>query len=334
MRDKIFNELIAVVLTEPDMQQLKYKFSEVLDNYDIKKKCTDIVVYEEMPMEIKLYITSRSIEGLAKGSQQLYYDTLTKFFEIVNKPIREVEANDIRKYLYFAQNGKLPNQKRPISNRTLELYRGVIATFFQWCVNNDYLERNPAKSIRKIQYVKTRRAYLTQMELEEVRDNTTNLRDRLIVELLYSTGVRTSELSNIKIGDIDVNEKSINIFNQKGKRYRTVHLNEKAAYYMQQYLPTRCLDNDFLIQGLRSPHGKVSKSAIEDTIKKILGRCNISKHVTPSTFRHTTATQGLNNGMSITNVQMMLGHTDPKTTLIYAEQFAEDVKTSHAKSII
>ena len=146
--------------------------------------------------------------------------------------------------------------------------------------------------------------------------------------------MRCSEITTLLMSDLDLANKSIKVYNKKGKRYKTCYLNDKAVYYLEKYILTRCKDNDFIIQGLRSPYGPLTKAGVEAVIRRIMKNCEIYKHVTPSTFRHTTATQALNNGMELSDVQLLLDHKNPATTLVYAEKYRDDLQVSHRKTII
>lgn len=332
MRDKLLIELIVAFMDEAkstkSLDNLKMRFTKILSKYDVSERCTALQVYNYFPNEAKMYLVSRSIEGLSNGTIEGYKILLSKFFNDIRLHPSEIDTNIIRIWLYKIKS------ERNVSDRYLEWCRIVIHTFYEWCVNNSILERNPVRGISKIKYVMNRRSFLTQEELEAVRESTTCIRDRCIVELYYSTAMRCTELTTVRIQDVDLQNKTVQVFNKKGKRYKTCYLNDKSVYWLKKYIPTRDTTNDYLIQGLRGNHNKLSKNGIEAVIRRIMEGCEVTKKVTPSTFRHTAATQGLNNGMSLTDVQAMLDHKSPETTLIYADRYSEDVKSSHRKAII
>lgn len=275
-----------------------------------------------------MYLVLRSVEDLAEGSAKNYFTILNLFFRDVKMKVSDIDATTIRAWLYNVK------KNRKVSDRTLACYKIVIGAFFEWCVTNDLIERNPCRSIPSIKYVETKRCYLTQEELEEIRNNTECLRDRVMIEIWYSIGMRCTEITTIKMSDLDLQNKTIMVYNQKGKRYKTCFLNDKAVYWLKKYIPTRCKDNDFIIQGLVASYGPITKAGAESIVRRLMAKCNIDKHVIPSTFRHTTATQALNNGMDVTEIQKMLGHANIEMTMIYAEVNQNDVKTSHKKYII
>ena len=161
---------------------------------------------------------------------------------------------------------------------------------------------------------------MTQIDLEYIRAACRTKQELTIVELLYSTGCRVSDLSGIKRSDVNWEKREITVFG-KGGRYRTVYLNAKAIVALKTYMNTRKDDDEHLIVTTRSPHHGVGRSGLELIIHNIASRVTnkVSVPVTPHVFRHTTATAALQNGMAVQNVQLMLGHRNISTTMVYAE---------------
>ena len=329
-KDNLLQEIMTMLETDKfgDLNLIQNKLAAILQDYDISKTCTDIVLYGDViPNAAKAYIISRAIEGLAPSTQERYMLILTNFFKIVRRPLNEIDTNTIRYYLYYQKN------TGNICDRTLEGYRICINTFFQWCVDNEYLLRNPAAKIAHIKFAAPRKDYLTKEELEEVRDRWLNLRDRVIVEMYYSTAMRCTELTNVKISDINMDNRTVQVWNQKSQRYKICFISEKCLYWLKKYLPTRDPNNDYLIQSVRSPHNKLTKAGIERAVRAIGDRCSFDKRLTPNVFRHSLATHALAAEVPLVDVQMMLDHKSPKTTLVYAERQNKAVQMSHARAV-
>ena len=178
--------------------------------------------------------------------------------------------------------------------------------------------------------MKPRRA-LTRFQLEKLRRACRTKRDIAIVDVLYSTGCRVSELANMRLSDVDFNEKSVKIVG-KGGKHNTVYLNTNAQLSLEEYLRSRDDDSDYLFVSERKPHGQINKRTVEHVFAILSQEINF--HVTPHVIRHTTATLGLQSGMKITEVQRMLGHSSVNTTQIYAETSQEDVRTAHLKYVV
>ena len=333
MRDRLLVELIAAVQDETQCKDvsdaLREKFSYVLSKYEISKLNTELQVIPQYPEEVKMYLVSRSIDGLAASTVAQYQWFLERFFRTMQKKLSDIDTNDIRAYLYWYK------KTFECSDRYLDWIRVCISAFMEWCVNNSFLLRNPCRGISKIKYVENLKGFLTQEELEDIRNHCNTARERAIIEVLYSTAVRCNELTTIKMVDVDIEARTLIVHNQKGKRYKTCYLNDKAVYWVKKYLASRQdADSEYLFARAKAPYQKLCKGGVESIISRIMTRCNLNKHVTPNTFRHTTATQGLNNGMSLAEVQHMLDHRNPATTLIYATLQEESLQASHRKAII
>lgn len=171
--------------------------------------------------------------------------------------------------------------------------------------------------------------------MEYIRQACTTNREKAIVEFLYSTGYRVSELAVVKKSDIDWNKKSVHLFG-KGKKHRTSYLNAKAEVTLLEYLKNRNDESEYLFVSERKPYGQLKRCAIEKIVRQIAERAisQVKKPVSPHIFRHTTATTALNNGMPIEGISQLLGHESVGATMIYAKVSTEDVQIGHKKYII
>lgn len=305
-------------------------FDNVSRNYSISTKETAIVPYNyDMPEIVKIYLVSRGIEGVANSSLNNYRTILKLFFSSICKTPEQIDTRDIRLWLFGYQ------QKHNISNRTLDSYRVIINGFFVWAKSEGYISDNPCSQIKAIKYVKKPRKAMNQIELEYIRGACNTLRDKAIVEVLYSTGCRVSELSNIKLSDINWTSCEVQLFG-KGGKYRTSYLNAKAVYSVQRYLEQRDDNNEYLFVSERKPHNRIGKSGIERIVKIISDsvRDKTGMNVTPHIFRHTCATVSLSNGADVTQIQRLLGHVDVSTTMVYAEVRQNDVANMHSRCVI
>ena len=143
-----------------------------------------------------------------------------------------------------------------------------------------------------------------------------------------------SELSVLKISDVDFAEKKVHLFG-KGKKHRFSYLNAKAEVALKEYLQTRNDNSEYLFVTERKPIKNLNKEAIEKIVRNISKRTfGDQKKVTPHIFRHTTATTAMKNGMPIQSIQLMLGHSKIDTTMIYAHADESLVKYEHEKSVI
>ena len=298
-------------------------------NYTISKKETDLVVYEqEIPKTVEIYMVSKKISGLSEKSLYLYLMVLKDFFRTIQKQPEKVTANDIRIYLFQYQ------KLHGISNRTLDCRRTIICSYFNWMAAEEYICKNPAINILPIKYERKHKKSMSQLDLEKVRLACNTKREKAIVEMLYSTGCRVTELERLDISDINFETKEVTLFG-KGSKHRVSYLNARAEVALQDYLKTREDNNPALFVYERKPHGRLKKSGIECIIRKMMERTSgVTTHVTPHVFRHTTATTALDRGMNIVDVSKMLGHRRLDTTMEYITTNSDSVKRNHRSCVV
>lgn len=330
-KEKVINDVVAKLanhFTSEELLEIKMQMEMSLTDYHIVRyEKQEIIPYEyKIPEEIKYFIISKKIEGKSDATLENYNMYLNNFFQEIQKPIDEITSGHIRVYLYTYQ------QRRAISNRSLEVLRNVFNSFFSWAFNEGFIKTNPMSKIGSINYNTKPREGLNQLELEKVREACKDERDKALIEFLYSTGCRVSEVCNVKISDIDFKNKTCLILG-KGNKYRTVYINAKCELALDRYLKSREDNTEYLFVSVRKPHNQLHKSGMEAIVKKIVNRTDLEKNITPHMFRHTMATTALQNGMTVPEVQKILGHTNIETTMIYVKTDDEELKLKAKKLI-
>lgn len=316
---KVSNEDMVTILQELQM---------FTSNYDIQKKETNIVLYDnQLPDCYKVYMVAKKLEGLSEGTLKTYDLYLKDFLMSVNKSISYINTDDIRIYLYNFQ------KTRHVGNRSLDGRRLVINTFFQWCTDEGYITQNPCRQIRPIKYESKLREPLTGIEMELIRDACRTYREKAIIELFYSTGCRVSELVTLNKDDIDFRKGEVHLFG-KGNKHRLSYINAKAEVALKKYLFTRKDDNEALFVSERKPYNRIKKTGVEKIVREIGERSEVGRRVYPHLIRHTTATDALERGMNVAEVQKILGHEKLDTTMIYAKVCQENVKYDHKRYIV
>ena len=316
---KVSDEELRLILQELEI---------FIGDFEIKRRTTDVANYVPfLPECYKIYFVSKKIEGLSIDSLKTYDFALRKFFEATNKKLTDITTNDIRLYLYEFQriNGA--------KDVYLDSIRIIIHGFMEWCAQERYIERNPCKPIGRIRFEQKPREPLTNVEMEILRYECGDWRERAIVEVLYSTGCRVSELSNLDKTDVNFDTKEVHLFG-KGKKHRISYLNARAEVTLRKYLEARVDSNPALFVTKRKPHSRLTKSGIEDIIRQLGYKCKFGRNIYPHLIRHTTATDALNRGMNVVELQHILGHEKLDTTMIYAKISQEHIKYSHSRFIV
>ena len=219
------------------------------------------------------------------------------------------------------------------SDHTIDTKRIVINTFLDWCCLEYYIPENPCAKIHAIKYEEKPREPLDGIEMEMVRDACVDLRERAMIEFFYSTGCRVSEMAILKKEDIDFSTKEVRLFG-KCRKHRVSYLNARAEYTLQKYWATRKDDTDAVFCTIRKPYHALQKQAVEQVIHNIGVRSGIGRPLFPHLIRHTTATNAIDHGMDVTDLQKLLGHTRISTTMIYAKVTQENVRYSHHRYVV
>ena len=268
------------------------------------------------------FLDVKALEGCSKATIENYKFNLNKFLLGVGKDPTEIATQDIRKYLADYK------RERGVSNTTLDNMRRVFQSFFTWMHREGYVLKDPCAAVNKIRADKIIKNPYSDEEMELMREAAKNLREKAIIEVLYSTGMRIGELEKLNKDDIDfVNGKAI-VFG-KGAKEREVYFNVKAQLALKKYLENRNDTNEALFVGLQSPYNRLKVSTYEKILRELGGRCGVHCH--PHRFRRTCATILLNKGMPIQEVSKVLGHAKLETTLIYCEINQQSVAANHKK---
>ena len=245
---------------------------------------------------------------------------------------KNMDYNEAKEYVIYLN--KKNDAKSTISRKLSSL-----RTFYKYLVLNNKVESNPFLLVSSPKKEKRIPKFINYNNMEEIL-NVPNIktkegqRERVILEVLYASGVRVSELVNIKLKDIDFSNKNILIFG-KGSKERLVSFGDYALEYINLYLKegrNLLLDgvkSDYLIVGKKSE--KLTTRRVEQIIDDIIKRTSIKLNITPHMFRHTFATHLLDNGCDLLVVQELLGHASLSSTEIYTHISNEHLREVYLK---
>ena len=256
-----------------------------------------------------------------------YINDLYYFYMFIKKDLDKVNDEEIRDYLEYLnlQKEKSSSIRRKISS---------LKSFYKFLYKNDYIDKKnyPLSKVSLPKLEKKLPKFIYYNDLLEIinesNNSKDNIRDRLIIEMLYATGVRVSELINIKVSDIDFNNRRI-IVCGKGNKERIVYYGEYAEEVLKEYLNVHIRKSDYLFANTKGD--KLTDRGVRYIIDKIMNKLSVKVHVTPHVLRHTFATDMLNNGCDIKVVQELLGHSSLKATEIYTHVTNERLKEVYYK---
>lgn len=325
---KTFVSRLEGKFSEGDLMIILTELECFAANYDIQVKERELVAYngETFPEAFKVYMVTKKIEGKSKETLYSYMIYLKDFFREVPVALEEVNANDIRKYLVELQ------QRRGISNRTLDTRRRALNAFFEWSFNEGYISKNPCRKISAIKYESKEREPLNDEELAMVRDACEgDIRSMALIEVLYCTAARVSEIARLEKKDINLQTREVKLFG-KGSKYRTSFLSGRAVVELRRYFAQREDDNPHVFVYKKKPYKGLDKRGIEEIVRQIGEKAGID--LFPHRMRHTSATDALAHGMKLEQVQQMLGHANPETTEIYAKLNKDNIKNAHQNALV
>lgn len=317
--------ITSTLLPESDTIKLKLRYEEIVNNYTINRR-TPLSLENDMQDKIVLFLSARKLEGLSPLTIAGYEQELNKLNEFIGKPAIQISTPDLRNYLSSNDQWKPGTVSKKLS---------VIKTFFTWLVDEEILLKNPSSKIKQLKQPKRLPKAVNATELEMLRKGCETARERALLEVMYSTGCRLSEVSSMMVDKVDFASGAINVIG-KGDKERIVYLNPRAIFYLEIYLEERKENEDdceYLFTTVRRPYRQMKPKTIQDEVQKIKDRSEIGKNVHPHILRHTMATLAMENGIELGDLQQLLGHDNPSTTLRYASVSEERKKHAHKRFV-
>lgn len=327
MKDEIVSAILQEMLPLLNTDQLaalKETVRAQLCGYDIRQKETAVMCTDQNgPNYLHVFLETFRQNGKSEGTISQYQLHISRMLSYIGKNVQQIEDDDLIEYMHRYR------QLRRVSGRYLNNMRLVFNSFFRWLQRRKVILRNPVDGLEPIKYRQTVKKPLSPEELEKVRCACERERDLAIVEFLYSSAVRVSELTALNREDICWQSDDVMVLG-KGNKEREVYLNARAHLHLRQYLESRTDDNPALFVSAKAPHERLTRAGVEH-ILAVLGKAAGVENVHPHRFRRTSATDLLRMGMPIEQVQELLGHTKIETTRIYCTVTKEQVRSSHRR---
>lgn len=326
MKDQLIAEVQKQMLPYLNNEQLRHlreAMEYCLHGFEIAS--VDLPKEREKPDAVAAFIAAKRIEGCSEKTLTYYGKTIGALIGAVAKPADRITTDDIRQYLTMYQ------LQRKSSKVTIDNIRRILATFYSWLEDEDYIIKSPVRRIHKVKTAKTVKDTYTDEALEQMRDNCDSIRDLALIDLLASSGMRVGELVALNREDINFNERECVVFG-KGNKERLAYFDARTKIHLQNYLDSRIDDDPALFVTLRAPHNRLQIGGVEMRLRQLGKRLSIPK-VHPHKFRRTLATSAIDKGMPIEQVQQLLGHQKIDTTMHYAMVKQQNVKLAHRKYI-
>lgn len=300
---------------------------------------------EHLPRLIQEYLEYMEVEkNCSKLTIRDYRHYLEKFTDwykenIPSTPLEKIQLTDIRKYRLFLSQ-YMDEHNEPLKRVTQNYYVIALRSFLRFLIKNNYQTLEPSK----IDLPKTESRSLTFLEREHVEallnspsiSTEEGARDKAILELLFSTGLRVSELVSLDRDKINLDRREFGIIG-KGRKQRIVFVSQRAAYWVEKYLAQR--SDEFKPLFIRysgkmesqddGEKMRLTTRSVQRILEKYVKKAKLPVQATPHTLRHSFATDLLINGADLRSVQEMLGHKNIATTQIYTHITNKQLREVH-----
>lgn len=329
MIEKLLENVINEMLPHLSRDQLEHLNNVLYVNFhgvEVVEQCTELTATgtDGDEAKIRMFVASKKAVNRQTETLKQYSREIYNMLDFLGKRLEDITGMDLR-YYYGVMR-----ERRGIKMSTMQTRLHYLSSFWDFLITEELVHSNPVKKVGLLKIEKTIKKPYTAEEMEALRVNCMTLRDRALVEFLYSTGVRVSELVSLNVGDIEMGKQELIVYG-KGSKERKTYLTDGAKFYLRRYLQERGAKTDEpLFVTLDSPHNRLTVAGVQYMLRQLGKRADV-KNVHPHRFRRTIATDLLSRGMPIEQVKEFLGHEKLDTTMIYCTVKTESVRASHKK---
>ncbi|MCD6113375.1 MAG: tyrosine recombinase XerC [Bacteroidales bacterium] len=290
------------------------------------------MVYSNRFIEYIKYEKRSSINTVQayKSDLQQFYYFLKRQYNIDN--IKEVNHLIIRSWIIdLIDNG--------ISNRSINRKLSTLKSFYKYLLRNEIIDKNPMNKILSPKTTKKLPVFVEEEKMNLLLDEVdfgegfTALRDKLIVEMLYDTGIRLSELTNLKVSDVKINDSSLKVLGKRNKE-RIIPFCDRLRLIINEYLKQRKEVNTENCEYffITAKGKKVYPKLIYRIVNNYLSKVTTLQRKSPHVLRHTFATHMLNHGADLNAIKELLGHANLSATQIYTHNTIENLKNIYKQA--
>lgn len=313
-REKLYNSiargLVSAHVNSDQIETIMGVVAINLDKVEVQARCTELTtVCQDSDQLIRMYLQTILSEGKSVRTVKTYSNTYRLFLNETARELREVTTFDVRAWLAKVQMRS--------SKQNAENYRSQLSPLFKWLHEEGALAENPMERIKPVKTPKVDRKAFNTIDIDTMRCNSSTVRQRAMIEVLLSSGVRVEEFCDLKISDIDFQKMTVNVACGKGEKSRTTIIDALAASCLQKYLSTRKDDLPWLFVTERG-----CRQTEPDTIRKhlkMMGERVGVDNVHPHRFRRTFATNLYRDGVDLLTIQRLMGHANISTTQRYID---------------
>jgi integrase/recombinase XerD len=265
--------------------------------------------------------------GYAKGSKSTITRHITEFLTYTKTEVKQIATSQIQSFFEYLEQRpmKVLSAKAKggggLSSATIYGYINSLKQFFYWLEQTEQIITNPMSSFVHKALVKNTRQPLTQLQIQQLFNAADTIKEKIILHLFYSCGLRRTEAENLNINDVQFTKRMLYVRKGKGSKRRAVPINEKIAkdfenYYNEERMKYFIKDESFVLNRFNT---RMQGDSYCRVFKNIIKRTEIPILYSPHHLRHSIATHLLENGLSLEFIRDFLGHTHLDTTQIYTK---------------
>jgi site-specific recombinase XerD len=329
MIERILENVVNAMVPHLTPEQLETLNNVLYINFhdvEVQEQQTELVTrgIDGDEAKIRMFVASKKAVNRQNNTLQQYTREIRNMLAFLGKRLEDITGMDLR-YYYGVMR-----EQRGIKMSTMQTRLHYLSSFWDFLTAEELVHNNPVKKVGLLKLEKTIKKPFSAEEMEALRTGCNTLRDRALVEFLYSTGVRVSELAALNVSDIEMGKQELIVYG-KGSKERKTYLTDSAKFYLKRYLDERKARNqEPLFITLDYPHNRLTVAGVQHMLRQLGQRSGVD-NVHPHRFRRTIATDLLNRGMPIEQVKEFLGHEKLDTTMIYCTVKTESVQAFHRK---
>jgi integrase/recombinase XerD len=267
---------------------------------------------DEFPLSLKKLETELKLRGFSKQTSKMYLFYNRKFLEFIKKNPVEITDDDFKEFLASKMS------EDSLSNSSIALIKAALKFFYTEMLGKNMSLIMTPKASKELPVV------LSREEIKKLIDKTENIKHKLLIELLYSSGLRLSECTNLQYSNLDLNDGIGWVRRGKGAKDRIFIISELFRKDLLAYMEKTGVNGKGYIFSVNGR--KMSPRGLQHAIKVSAQRAGIDKKVHVHTLRHSFATHLLENGVDIRKIQKLLGHSNLQTTEIYTQVSSNEIK--------
>lgn len=315
-KTELINDIVyemSTDLTKEQQDRLKITMLVKMHDFDITEmRLLPAMDVHDNEWLLKRYVIDSMAADRKESTVKAYVGAVKELFRETGKHYSQITGQDITDFLAIKQHRDKIGQ-----NYKSTLYR-YFSAFWGWAYDNGHILNDVIKKVPHVKATQKRKERLTDEEIEDIRDACQTLKEKALVELLISTGMRVGEVVALNLSDLDLQHKRVSIYGQKTDRYRTGMLTTKAVKALRKYISSRNYCTDALFICDRKPYNRLQNSSLEKMVKDIAKRAGITRiPVTVHVYRKTFASIMYKKTKDVLLVSKLLGHAKTDMTVQY-----------------